>query len=96
VGLGKLFHHPGRIVFPGNDDFHFPDDVGHFLLEEVDQNIVLVMKIEINRPVGHLGFPGNIRNLGLIEPVPGKDPNRGLQDFFRLLVSSWASATGNR
>ena len=51
--------------------------------------MILVLEVEVDRPVGHLGLFGDVRDLGLMKALFGEDLRGGLYDpvvFLCILV----------
>ena len=70
------FHILGDPLLP------FAEGMGHGSLVEIP----LVLHIEVEVPLGHAEFAGDILEGGLLEPVPCEDPQRGLENPDRLFL----------
>jgi len=81
VSDGKTSDLLQSVFLLGQCGAHVPDNLPEFFLEEGDENIVLVLKIQVNRPVGYARLFGDLGNTGIIKTFFGKNFNGCLKDL---------------
>ncbi|MDD2604541.1 MAG: hypothetical protein RBR20_07365 [Desulfobacterales bacterium] len=52
----------------------------------MDQDIVLVLEVQVDGTVGDAGLTRNLGNGRLVEPLFGKNPDRGFQDPMKFFM----------
>jgi hypothetical protein len=57
-----------------------------FVLEKLNQDIVLVFEVQIDGPIGHTGFSGDFCNGRLMISVPGKYLDGRFEDAVVFIV----------
>jgi hypothetical protein len=57
-----------------------------FVVKKIDQNVVFIFEIQVNRAIGHAGFLGDLGDGGLVKPLPGKNLHRRFQDQVVLVI----------
>jgi hypothetical protein len=62
------------------------EGLGGPVAEEVDQNVVLVLEIQVDRTVRDPGLAGNLGNGGFVETLLGEDLDGGFQNALVLVV----------
>jgi hypothetical protein len=75
LGVGLLFQ----------KQYNLLNQFAYLLLEYREKDIKFIIKIEINRAVGHLRFLGNVGNAGIEEAFFGKDFS-GSTYYFAVLI----------
>ena len=57
-----------------------------FIIEKLDQNIVFILKIQIDGAVGDLGDFGNLGNSRLMKSMSGKNLNSRFKDLVIFII----------
>ena len=65
---------------------HVLHDLSEFFLKEGDEDIVLVLEVQVNRPVGDIRLFGDLRYPGIVKPLLRKNLYRSLQDLLMLIL----------
>src|SRR5512145_111913 len=58
--------------------------LGHLLAEQGDENLVLGLEIQVDRPAGDAGLPGDVRHAGVVVAVAGEHADRRVDNLLRL------------
>src|SRR5215472_11364651 len=85
VQPNEAAHLARRIGLVGDGLAHDVDKVGHLLAEEADQDVVLRLEIEIDRPRGDPRFSRDVGHAGVVVPLAGEYPHGGFDDLLRLV-----------
>jgi len=62
------------------------EKLGHLLVEEPQEQVVLALEVEIDGAVGDARAPGDLGHRRAVEAAPGKDLDGGVEDA-RALVA---------
>ena len=65
----------------------FGNRLGHGLLEDRDEQVVLASEVEVDGAGGDAGLPRDVGDLRAEEAVPRKHPRRGGQDAVALVAA---------